>query len=73
MLNYTISESYNSDVEPLPVVRSMKGSEGRATPMAFLIPYTLLTSHGATWQVSEAKFPVTFSAADQRKRKDNRT
>ena len=35
----------------LPVVRSKSGSsasKGRAMPMALLIPYTLLTSPGAT-------------------------
>lgn len=52
----------------LPVVRSMKGpagSGGREMPMAFLMPCTLLTSHGVTWPVSSAKFSVTFSAADR--------
>lgn len=31
-------------------------------PMALLIPYTLLTSQGATWLVIPARFSVTFSA-----------
>lgn len=47
-----------------PGVRSMKDSVSRGTamPMALLIPYTLLTSQGATWLVIPAKFSVTFSA-----------
>lgn len=51
----------------LPVVRSMSGSSGssgREMPMAFLMPYTLLTSPGVTWLVSRARFPVTFSAVE---------
>lgn len=53
-----------STVRYSPVVRSMKDSVSRGTamPMALLIPYTLLTSQGATWLVIPAKFSVTFSA-----------